>query len=103
MAVTRTAVERTHSRLPLDEWFSGTQREPSVHIDAASGHVISIMDTSRRVHRWLVDGPHIFDFPLLNRAGPLWHGLLLLGTAAGFLFSCTGVVPGFRRLGQSLS
>jgi hypothetical protein len=72
-------------------------------MDAATGQVISIMDTSRRIHRWLVDGPHTFDFPLLNEAGPLWHVLLLMATTAGFLFSCTGVVLAFRRLRKSLS
>ena len=77
--------------------------ETWVHMDAATGQVISIMDTSRRIHRWLVDGPHTFDFPLLNEAGPLWHVLLLMATTAGFLFSCTGVVLAFRRLRKSLS
>jgi hypothetical protein len=85
-------------RLVLDD-----TTETWVHMDAASGEVISIMDTSRRVHRWLVDGPHTFDFPLLNNAGPLWHVLLLIGTTAGFLFSCTGLVLAFRRLRRSLS
>jgi hypothetical protein len=81
----------------------GDTTETWVHMDAASGEVISLMDTSRRVHRWLVDGPHTFDFPLLNRAGPLWHVLLLTGTTAGFLFSCTGLVLALRRLRRSLS
>ena len=88
----------TTRRLVLND-----ESETWVHMDAASGEVISIMDTSRRVHRWLVDGPHTFDFPLLNAAGPLWHVLLLLATTAGFLFSCTGVVLAARRLRKLLS
>jgi len=81
----------------------GDTTETWVHVDAASGEVISIMDTSRRVHRWLVDGPHTFDFPLLNKAGSLWHVLLLVATSAGFLFSCTGTVLAFRRVRRSFS
>jgi hypothetical protein len=74
-----------------------------IQIDAASGQVISVTDTSRRLYRWLVDGLHCFDFPLFNRAGPLRHILILLATTTGFLFSCTGVVLGAKRLRRALS
>ena len=69
-----------------------------VQIDAADGHVISVLDSSRRVYRWVVDGLHNFDFPVFNRAGALWHYLLLACTGAGFVFSCLGVVLAVRRL-----
>lgn len=72
-----------------------------VQIDAASGQIVSVLDRSRRLYRWVVDGPHTFDFPLLNRAGSLWHVLLLIGTSSGFALSCSGVVLGFRRLRRS--
>jgi hypothetical protein len=73
-----------------------------IQIDAASGEIISVADTSRRLYRWLVDGLHCFDFPLFNHAGPLRHVLVLLATTMGFLFSCTGVVIGAKRLRRSL-
>lgn len=69
-----------------------------VHIDAESGRLINVMDTSRRVYRWLVDGLHTFDFPPLNAAGPLWHVLLVMATTTGFLLSCTAMVLAFKRL-----
>ena len=69
-----------------------------VQIDAANGDVISVMDSSRRLYRWLVDGPHHLDFPWLNRAGSLWHVLLIVATAFGFAFSSTGIVLAARRL-----
>lgn len=72
-----------------------------VHIDAESGQVISVMDFSRRVYRWLVDGLHTFDFPLLNRAGMLWHVLLVAATTGGFVLSCTAIVLTFKRLRKS--
>jgi hypothetical protein len=72
-----------------------------VQIDAASGQVVSVLDTSRRVYRWVVDGLHTFDFPMLNRVGSLWHVLLLTATTAGFAFSCTGIVIGAKRLRRS--
>ncbi len=72
-----------------------------IHIDAASGHLISVMDRSRRVLRWLFDGLHTFYFPFLNGAGPLWQILMWLALVSGFLFSVTGVVLGSRRLAKS--
>lgn len=74
-----------------------------VQIDAASGQIISIMDTSRRVYRWIVAGPHNLDFPVFNHAGPLRHILILVATSIGFAFSCTGIVLGIKRLRKSLS
>lgn len=88
----------TARRLVLDD-PAGTW----VQIDAATGQIISVLDRSRRVYRWLVDGLHTFDFPLLNRHGSLWHVLLIIGTTSGFLLSCTGVVLSFKRLRRSLS
>jgi hypothetical protein len=69
-----------------------------VHIDAADGNVISVMDSSRRTYRWLVDGLHRLDFPWLNRAGQTWHVLLVACTMLGFAFSCTGIVLAARRV-----
>lgn len=71
-----------------------------VHVDAASGRIVSVMDRSRRVYRWLFNGLHTFDFPLLNRAGVLWQVLMLIALACGFALSVTGVVLGARRLGR---
>ena len=73
-----------------------------VHVDAASGHLISVMDRSRRLLRWLFDGLHTFDFPLLNGAGPLWQVLMWIALVAGFAFSVTAAVLGMRRLGRSI-
>lgn len=75
--------------------------ETWVHVDAASGHLISVMDRSRRLLRWLFDGLHTFDFPFLNGAGPLWQILMWLALVVGFAFSVTGVVLGSRRLVKS--
>jgi len=75
--------------------------ETWVHVDAASGRLISVMDRSRRVLRWLFDGLHTFDFPFLNGAGPLWQVLMWLALVPGFIFSVTGVVLGARRLAKS--
>jgi hypothetical protein len=69
-----------------------------LHIDVASGEVVSRMDASRRRYRWLVDGMHTLDFPWLNRAGSLWHALLLLATTFALLFVLTGIALAWRRV-----
>jgi len=69
-----------------------------VHIDMDSGQIVSIMDRSRRVYRWLFNGLHSLDFPGLVSHRPLWDILILLLLALGFLFSLTGVVVGWKRL-----
>jgi predicted small secreted protein len=82
----------------------GDAQQTWVHIDAATGQIVSVYDHRRRVYRWLVDGVHRFDFPLLNRVSGLWHVLLLAAAGLGLAFSMTGVVLAVRRLrriGQS--
>lgn len=72
-----------------------------VHVDAHSGAVLNQMDASRRAYRWLYTGLHTFDFPWLNRAGPLWEVLMLLALAAGLGLSASAFVLGKRRIQRS--
>jgi uncharacterized iron-regulated membrane protein len=92
----RTPLPLTTRRLVLND-----AAQSWVQIDAATGQIISVLDRSRRLYRWIVDGLHTFDYPFLKRTGSLWHVLLLLGTTSGFVFSCTGVVLGCKRLRRS--
>ena len=69
-----------------------------VHIDMGTGQIVSTMDRSRRVYRWLFNGLHSLDFPGLINHRPLWDILILLLLGLGFLFSLTGVVVGWKRL-----
>lgn len=92
----RNPLPPTTRRVVLDD-----ATETWVQIDAATGQVISVLDPSRRLYRWVVDGLHTFDFPFLNRLGSLWRVLLLIGTGSGFALSCTGIVLGYKRLQRS--
>ena len=69
-----------------------------VQIDSATGRILSVTDARSRARRWWVNGLHDFDFPLLDRSGPLRMLVLVLAVAVGFLFSCTGLVVGVKRL-----
>jgi hypothetical protein len=69
-----------------------------VHVDMESGQIVSVMDKSRRLYRWLFNGLHSLDFPGLANRRPLWDVLILLLLSVGFFFSITGVVLGWKRL-----
>ncbi|MBW4050027.1 MAG: peptidase [Proteobacteria bacterium] len=69
-----------------------------LQIDSATGRMLSVTDTRSRARRWWVNGLHDFDFPSLDRSGPLRILMLMLAVSVGFLFSCTGFVVGVKRL-----
>jgi len=69
-----------------------------VHVDLNSARIVSVMDRSLRVYRWLFNGLHSLDFPGLINRRPLWDITILGLLALGLCFCMTGVVIGFRRL-----
>jgi len=69
-----------------------------IHIDKLSGDIVSVMDSSRRVYRWLFNGLHSFDIPAITTRPILWYIIILTFLSLGALFSATGVVLGVRRL-----
>jgi hypothetical protein len=77
---------------PVETW---------VHIDLESGKIVSVMDKSRRLYRWLFNGLHSLDFPGLAKNRPLWDVLILSMLTVGFFFSITSVVVGWKRLFNS--
>lgn len=88
------------SRLPPSAMRSilDDKRKTWVHIDAATGDLISIMDRSRRLNRWLFNGLHSLDFPGFTDKRPLWDIVVVLLMLIGIAFSVTGVRIGYRRL-----
>ena len=69
-----------------------------IHVDKYSGDIISVMDSGRRLYRWLFNGLHSFDFPGLISRPILWYCVILTFLGLGFLFSTTGAILGVRRL-----
>jgi len=77
---------------PADTW---------VHVHPTRAEIISIMDRSRRVYRWLFNGLHSFDFPGIVDRRPLWDVLMIALLSCGFVFCVTAIVIGFRRIKQT--
>lgn len=69
-----------------------------IHVNLADGRIISVMDRSRRIYRWLFNGIHSLDLPGLADRRPLWDVLMVLLMIVGFMFSITGVVIANRKL-----
>ena len=69
-----------------------------VHIDGRSGEILSVLDQSRRVYRWLYNGMHSLDIPGLVDTRPLWDILMLVLLLSGFSASTTGIVIGVKRV-----
>ena len=72
--------------------------ETWIHVNLDDGRIISVMDRSRRMYRWLFNGIHSLDVPGLADKRPLWDVLMVLFMIAGFMFSITGVVIAYRKL-----
>ena len=69
-----------------------------VHVDAATGRILSIMDRSRRLNRWLFNGLHSLDFPGFSERRPLWDVVILALLTLGLGFSVTGVYISYAHL-----
>jgi Na+-transporting methylmalonyl-CoA/oxaloacetate decarboxylase gamma subunit len=71
------------------------------HIDGANGRVIEHLNESRRVYRWLYNGLHTLNFPILAMHPALRSALIVILCGCGFVFSVVGIVIAQMRL-QSL-
>ena len=69
-----------------------------LHIDNRSGELITVIDRSRRIYRWLYNGLHSLDIPGVSNRRPMWDVLMLALLSAGFIASLTGAILGLRRL-----
>jgi hypothetical protein len=68
-----------------------------LYIDPASGSLIRAFDSNGRAFRWLQDGLHSLDFPVL-RTRPLWDIIVLPLLAMVTLVCGTGTWMGFRKM-----
>lgn len=69
-----------------------------LHIDLATGRLVGWMRHSDRIHRWLFNALHSFDFRWLVQQRPLWDAVVWVLSLLGLVISVTGVVIGWRAL-----
>lgn len=71
---------------------------PEIVFDGATGRVLTVNDKSRKIYAWVYYALHTFNVPGLVERPTLRRIIVMLPLIAGFLFSVTGVVIGWRRL-----
>ncbi len=90
---------RRHERtLPVLRFIFDDADRTWVHVDPQTGKIVGWMRNSDRIHRWLFNALHSFDFRWLLNARPVWDLLLWILSLAGLAISASGVVIGWRHL-----
>ena len=69
-----------------------------LHIDPATGQVLSELDSYQRTERWLFALLHSWDWLPLLRNRPLWDIVMLVLAAGGLALSATGIWIAGHRL-----
>jgi uncharacterized iron-regulated membrane protein len=72
------------------------------YIDPYSGSIFRRYDRYGRVMRWMVNGLHTLDFPLLFANRPAWDLAIIGLSAGGLALSLTGIIIGWRRVSEPL-
>ena len=90
-------------RLPMLRLEFADAASTWLHVDPATGAVVSRLDDRGRVRRWLFAFLHSWDWWPLLAHRPWWDALLILLSVGGVAVSLTGVVIGWRRLGKKLA
>jgi uncharacterized iron-regulated membrane protein len=71
---------------------------PDIVIDGADGHLLTVLNASRKAYAWIYYALHTFNFPYLTTHQLLREILVMVPLLFGFVFSITGVVIGYQRL-----
>ena len=84
------------------QFIDPTGARPDLTIDGADGHLLTVMNGSRKTYAWVYYGLHSFNVPGLAEHQLLRDIAVLIPLLLGFVFSITGVVLGYQRLRKSL-
>ena len=68
------------------------------HINVANGEILNRITNANRLERWIFKGLHSLDFQFLIKHGSLKDAILIFLCLAGFFFSLSAVIVGWRRL-----
>jgi len=70
----------------------------ALYLDPRSGQIVMRQTTGSRVNRWLYNGLHSLDFPVLYGARPMWDVVVIALSAGGIALAITSLTPAFKRL-----
>jgi hypothetical protein len=69
-----------------------------LYLDPQGGVIASRLERATRWNRWLYNGFHSLDFPVLYYNRPLWDIVILVLSAGGIAISVTSALPAWKRL-----
>lgn len=70
------------------------------YINPRNGDLLERSDADRRTYRWLYNGLHSLDLPLLLRYRPAWDIVVILLSMLGAIVPVSGIVVGWRYLAR---
>ncbi|MGV8139008.1 MAG: PepSY domain-containing protein [Mangrovibacterium sp.] len=82
------------------EWKNDDQN--LIYIDPVTGKVVDTFNKNSKIHRWLYQGLHKFDFQFLKEHEWLRKTLLIFLSFGGLAVSFTGMALGWKRIRRSL-
>jgi hypothetical protein len=88
-------------KLPVWRVILSDAEQTRLYIDPDSGRLVRAFDRNGRGFRWLQDGLHSLDFPVL-RSRPLWDIVVLPLLLAVTLVCGTGTWMSFRKVGRDI-
>jgi len=97
------AVARRHApggsrSLPVLRVRSNDAYSTWIYLDPARGGIVQRSVSITRLRRWLYQGLHSLDFPVLYYKRPLWDVVVIVLSLGGTVLSVTTLLPAWRRL-----
>lgn len=68
------------------------------YLDPVRAEIVATFNQRQRLERWLYQGLHDLDLPILAPGSTLWYVVILVALAGGTLLSATSVWIAWRRL-----
>jgi len=69
-----------------------------LYLDPSRGGIVQRSVSTIRLRRWLYQGLHSLDFPVIYFRRPLWDLIVILLSVGGTVLSAVALVPAWRRL-----
>jgi hypothetical protein len=91
---------RADVTLPMLRFKFDDPDQTWAHVDPKTGALVGWLRASDRIHRWLFNSLHSFDFGWLLKHLPVWNVLMWALSLAGLSISVSSIVIGWRRLSR---
>jgi hypothetical protein len=88
--------------LPVLRVSYADNNHTSLYLDPKSGLIVMRQTTLSRANRWLYNGLHSLDFPVLYRSRPAWDLVVVTLSIGGIALTIVSLAPAARRLTRNV-